>query len=227
MAKTSEQVYRQIRAGILAGDFTPGAFVPEDEFATYCGTSRTPVREAIARLVSETLLQRSGTRRVFVPAWSDSDIEELFSLRAQLEAHCAQRAAELISADQIAQLREHCDFIDQALAARPGSDVPGFVEGNRRFHATILEAAQSEPLNQMMRILVSQVIVHRTAERYTFEDIEQSQRDHRDLIEAFAAHDAQWAGAIARNHIRRAAYSYRLRTQRDAEGDGDKVVAEA
>ncbi|MBT0671074.1 GntR family transcriptional regulator [Novosphingobium profundi] len=223
MVKTSEQVYRQIRAGILSGDFEPGMFVPEDEFAHYCGTSRTPVREAIARLVSETLLQRSGTRRVFVPLWSDADVEELFTLRAQLESHCAERAARFIEPEQIAQLRAHADFIDQALASRPEADVPGFVEGNRRFHATLLAAARSEPLNQMMRIIVSQVIIHRTAERYTLSDMEQSQRDHRDLIEAFAAHDSAWAGAIARNHIRRAAYAYRLRANEAASRTSEQA----
>ncbi len=216
MAKTSEQVYRQIRAGILAGDFEPGMFVPEDEFATYCGTSRTPVREAIARLVSETLLQRSGTRRVFVPLWSDEDVEELFTLRASLESHCAERAARFITEAQLAELREHGRMIDLALGTLPEPDVPGFVEGNRRFHATMLAAAHSEPLNQMMRIIISQVIIHRTAERYNLSDLEQSQRDHRDFIAAFSARDSAWAGAIARNHIRRAAYAYRLRANEAA-----------
>jgi len=57
--------------------------------------------------------------------------------------------------------------------------------------------------------VVSQVIVHRTAERYTHEDMVRSQADHLDLIRAFAAHDGEWAAAIAANHIRRAANAYR------------------
>ena len=75
-----------------------GQFVPEDEFAQYCGMSRTPVREAIAELVAELLLQRSDTNRVFVPVWTDADAEELFALRAMLESHCARRAARFIAA---------------------------------------------------------------------------------------------------------------------------------
>ncbi|PNU06666.1 GntR family transcriptional regulator [Novosphingobium guangzhouense] len=222
MKKTSDDVYRRIRSGILSGHFAAGSFVPEDEFATYCGTSRTPVREAISRLVSEMLLQRSGTRRVFVPQWSDNQIEELFILRAGLEQHCAQRAARLITADQIAALQLHCDFIDGAISASDGPDIPAFVEGNRRFHSGILEAADSEPLDKLMRIVVSQVIIHRTAERYSLGDMEQSQTDHRDLIAAFSVKDSDWAGTIARNHILRAAHAYRvqaLRKVRDcAEG---------
>ncbi|MFD2497881.1 GntR family transcriptional regulator [Rhizorhabdus histidinilytica] len=93
MSKASEQAYAAIRRGILSGHFPAGQFVPEDEFAQYCGMSRTPVREAIAQLVAEMLLQRSDTNRVFVPIWSDDDDEELFTLRAYLESHCAQRAA--------------------------------------------------------------------------------------------------------------------------------------
>ncbi|MES2303413.1 MAG: GntR family transcriptional regulator, partial [Pseudomonadota bacterium] len=66
MSKASQDAYRKIRAGILSGHFPAGGFVTEDECAQFCGLSRTPVREAIAELVSEMLLQRSGTNRVFV-----------------------------------------------------------------------------------------------------------------------------------------------------------------
>ncbi|OYZ46676.1 MAG: hypothetical protein B7Y31_00605 [Novosphingobium sp. 16-62-11] len=149
MSKASQEAYRKIRAGILSGHFPAGQFVTEDEFAQFCALSRTPVREAIAELVSEMLLQRSDTNRVFVPVWSDDDEEELFSLRAMLESHCAGRAARLISDEQITELRGHCDFIDRAIAEADGPDVSGFVEGNRHFHAVILAAAQSERLAQL------------------------------------------------------------------------------
>jgi DNA-binding GntR family transcriptional regulator len=73
----------------------------------------------------------------------------------------------------------------------------------------MLEAARSDRLAQLMRLVVSQVIVHRTAEQYSLRDMQHSQGDHRDLIAAFEGGDAQWAGAIANNHIRRAANTYR------------------
>ncbi|MDT0506461.1 GntR family transcriptional regulator [Novosphingobium sp. MMS21-SN21R] len=209
MSKASQDAYRKIRSGILSGHFPAGGFVTEDEFAQFCGLSRTPVREAIAELVSEMLLQRSDTNRVFVPVWSDEDEEELFTLRAMLESHCAARAARLISDDQIAALRTHCDFIDKAISQNGEPDVSGFVEGNRRFHAVILAAAQSERLGQLLRFVVSQIVVHRTAEQYSRADMQQSQRDHRDLVSAFAVRDEAWAGAIANTHIRRAANAYK------------------
>lgn len=213
MSKASQEAYRKIRAGILSGHFPAGQFVPEDEFAQYCGLSRTPVREAIAELVAEMLLQRSGTNRVFVPVWSDEDEEELFTLRAMLESHCASRAARLITDAQIDELKAHCDFIDRAIAAPSEPDVSGFVEGNRRFHAIILAAAQSDRLTQLMKLVVSQIVVHRTAEQYSRADMEQSQRDHRDLVSAFEMRDEDWAAALANTHIRRAANAYRTMRQ--------------
>lgn len=209
MSKASQEAYRKIRAGVLSGHFPPGQFVPEDEFAQFCGLSRTPVREAIAELVAEMLLQRSETNRVFVPVWSDEDEEEMFTLRAMLESRCAQRAARLITDEQIAALTSHCDFIDAAIQRAEAPDVSGFVEGNRRFHAVILAAAQSERLGQLLRFVVSQVVVHRTAEQYTRADMEQSQRDHRDLVSAFTARDEDWASSITHTHIRRAANAYK------------------
>lgn len=216
MSKASQEAYRKIRAGILSGHFPAGQFVPEDEFALFCGLSRTPVREAIAELVAEMLLQRSDTNRVFVPVWSDEDEEELFTLRAMLESHCAARAARFISDEQIAELRAHCDFIDAAISRPDAPDVSGFVEGNRRFHAVILAAAQSERLAQLMRFVVSQIVVHRTAEQYSRADMQQSQRDHRDLVGAFAMRDEAWASAIANTHIRRAANAYRTNVDRES-----------
>lgn len=209
MSKASQEAYRKIRAGVLSGHFPPGQFVPEDEFAQFCGLSRTPVREAIAELVAEMLLQRSDTNRVFVPVWSDEDEEEMFTLRAMLESRCSQRAARLITDEQIAALTSHCDFIDAAIQRTEAPDVSGFVEGNRRFHAVILAAAQSERLGQLLRFVVSQVVVHRTAEQYTRADMEQSQRDHRDLVNAFKVRDEEWASAITNTHIRRAANAYK------------------
>lgn len=220
MSKASQEAYRKIRAGILSGHFPAGQFVPEDEFAQFCEMSRTPVREAIAELVAEMLLQRSDTNRVFVPVWSDDDDDELFTLRAMLESHCAARAARLISDEQIAQLRTHCDYIDRAIAASDGPDVPGFVEGNRHFHAVILAAAQSERLSQLMKFVVSQIVVHRTAEQYSRADMEQSQRDHRDLVSAFERHDIDWARALATTHIRRAAAVYRAMRQQSETSVG-------
>ena len=209
MSKASQEAYRKIRAGVLSGHFPPGQFVPEDEFAQFCGLSRTPVREAIAELVAEMLLQRSDTNRVFVPVWSDEDEEEMFTLRAMLESHCAGRAARLITDEQIAALTSHCDFIDAAIQQSGDPDVSGFVEGNRRFHTVVLAAAQSERLAQLLRFVVSQIVVHRTAEQYSRADMEQSQRDHRDLVSAFSVRDEAWASAIANTHIRRAANAYK------------------
>ena len=215
MSKTSERAYRMIRSGILDGHFQPGSFVPEDEIAQYCGLSRTPVREAISQLTSEMLLQRSETNRVYVPVWSDADDEEMFALRGLLESHSAARAARLITAEQIETLQMHFDYIEAAIHRDPTPNVSDFVEGNRRFHLLIMQAAQSERLAKLLKLLVSQVVIHRTAERYDLSDMVRSQNDHSDLMAAFRARDSDWAASIADNHIRRAANAYRQYHQLD------------
>lgn len=227
MSKSSEKAYRLIRSGILSGHFPPGGFVTEEEFAQHCDMSRTPVREAIAELVSEMLLQRTDTNRVFVPAWSDDEIEELFTLRFLLERHAAKRASQFITADEIAQLKEHCEFIERAIERSPMPDVSGFVEGNRRFHALIIKAAQSDMLSQLMRVVISQVVIHRTAEGYTMADMVRSQNDHRDLIAAFEQRDSQWAATISSNHILRAAHTYRRRALSGETRNSNSFSADA
>lgn len=207
MKRASDIAYDKIKRFVLSGDAEPGAQLTEDQLARISGVSRTPVREAVRRLESELLVVRNESKRLFVADWSDSDIEELFTMRAMLESHGAARAADRIDAQQIAELEAISDTLEGAIAgSRP--NVAEFLRCNRRFHDLVLEAAESPRLNGMLAILIEQQVVYRTAHRYRRAELEQSARDHRELIEAFKAADANWARAIMTSHIRRAFHIY-------------------
>lgn len=217
MSRASDRAYAKIRAHLLSGAMQPNEQLTEDQLAQITGVSRTPVREAVRRLEDELLLVRSDTKRLFVADWSRDDIEEMFALRQMLECHAAQRAAQRITHEKIAQLAA----VNHALAdaiGRPVPDVARFLEANRCFHEAIVDAAGSPRLGQMLGRLVEAPVVLRTARTYSLDDLRQSARDHDELIAAFTAHDPDWARAVMGSHLRRAFHTF-ARSVGPAAGD--------
>lgn len=212
MSRASDTAYKKIRGFILSGEAHPGMQLTEERLAEISGVSRTPVRDAVQRLENEMLLVRSASKRLSVADWSDDEIDEMFTLRAMLESHAAERAARRIDTESLDRLREINDRLVQAVH-RPAPDIATFLDANRQFHDLILSCAQSPRLSKLLPALVEQPVVRRTAHQYSRNDLVQSGADHEELIAAFAAHDQNWAAAVMTSHIRRAFHSFRVATR--------------
>jgi DNA-binding GntR family transcriptional regulator len=207
MSKASDRAYEIVRASVLDGSLPAGSQLTEEDVATLCGVSRTPVREAMQRLEADMFLERNDSNRTFVSNWSNDSIDDLFELRTMLEAHTAQRAAGRMTEDVLAELRD-CSAAIGVAVELPEPDIDCFLRENFRFHRLILQAAGSELLVTMVGRLVLVPVVQQTAHRYTREQLQRSQSDHLLLIAAFEARDATWAGAIMVSHLRRARHAY-------------------
>lgn len=218
MSSASDRAYQQIRGLILAGELAPGAALREEALAKRCGVSRTPIREALRRLETELLIVRSESQRTFVSQWSLDDVADAFELRAMAESLAARRAATRVSAETLEKMRECSEKIDRAtLPVNP--DVDAFLEGNRQFHALIVEAAGSPRLGSVLATLVEQPVVWRTAQTYGRNELRRSHREHCELLAAFERRDGAWAEAIMSAHIRRAYHAY-ADAHGNAVGDG-------
>ena len=216
MSRASDHAYSEIRSLILSGDAPPGSPLREEQLAEMCGLSRTPVRDALRRLEAELYVVRSESQRTFVADWSREDVSEMFALRAMLEAHAARRAAERMTEDRLAELRQCNRDLEKAVGkARP--DVIGFLERNRDFHALIIDTAASPRMAATLATLVEQPIVRRTAMHYGREELEQSASEHRELLKAFAARDGEWAHSVMTAHIRRAFHAFAARSAQVSE----------
>ena len=128
-----DQVYRTLRDYLGSHVIVPGQRLQEAPLALQLGVSRTPVREALARLVSEGLIAAEG-RSFTVPVLSDADVDEIYELRGLLEpAALAQAAA---AAPAAAALDGIAVALKAAEAADRAGDANAFIEANARFHAT-------------------------------------------------------------------------------------------
>lgn len=181
--RIADSVSEAIRVAVAVGDLRTGDAVREEEWAHRLGVSRTPVREAIGRLVTEGLLNKRGrTAYVFQPSFSD--ILEIYDIRLELERLGAQRAAANADAAVARQLAK-------LLKAMDASTDPGaWFSAHERFHMTLLEASKMPRLCTIIELLRRQSEPYvRFAVNVDTEFRANSRAHHHDLAEAIRKRD--------------------------------------
>jgi DNA-binding GntR family transcriptional regulator len=196
-----DKAYEAVRRGIVAGRFAPAGRITEHEVATAAGVSRTPAREALRRLHSEGLVEFTPNQGAVVSAWSAADVEEIFDLRAVLEAYGAARAATRATTGQIDALRDLAGQQHAEALARRDGYRERIATLNRRFHRHLQQAARSPRLSRALAALLEASLLLKTTRNDTPEDLERSAAQHLELVRALAARDADWAAAAMRSHI--------------------------
>lgn len=196
-----DQAYQTVRDGIIAGRYPPSARITEQDIAAAAGVSRTPVREALRRLHSEGLVEFQANHGAVVTEWSAEDADEVFELRAMLEAFGAARAATRASDAQILELRSLAEEQYACSLARDGDYLERIGELNSRFHRRLQDAAGSPRLSRALSALLEAPMIMKTFLKYRPEDLERSAVHHLELVKAIEARDADWAASVMRSHI--------------------------
>ena len=206
LSNAADRAYQSIRAAILDGTFPPDARLKEAELVTFCGVSRTPVREALRRLASEDFVRIQRNQGAQVKSWSEDDLDDLFSLRALLEGHAAGRAASRIDDQALHRIAAAIGEMDAVLAgnASQAAKIAEFLRLNRVVHETVWQASGSARLVSMLGRLVEQALMAHTAQKFSLARVTQSHHHHQELLRALEARDEAWAEAIMKSHIRAA-----------------------
>jgi DNA-binding GntR family transcriptional regulator len=206
-----EQAYRKLRGAIQAGTLKPGTRLREAELATWLGSSRTPVREALGRLQSEGLVVHEPRRGMVIAELDYSMVAELYVMREVLEGTAAALAARHASDVEIAALREIADR-DPLLQGNPLR----LAHNNRLFHEALYRSAHNRYLLKTLNSLRESMALLGQTTLALNGRAEVAIHEHEAVISAIERHDPQAAEAAARAHIR-AAYRSRLRLMFDAE----------
>jgi DNA-binding GntR family transcriptional regulator len=145
-----ERAYSELRRSIIAGRFKPGEPIVVRVLAEQMGIGLMPVRESIQQLVTEGGFEFLPNRTVRVPVLSPAALEEIFAIRGKLEGFAAAKAAQLMTKDEIAQLKASHDRLVDA----SGSRVPGEgLAANLAFHFQIYQAARAPHLYEIIERL--------------------------------------------------------------------------
>ena len=203
----NKDAYEMVLEAIDSGVYHPGDRLVESELAERLGVSRTPVREALQRLETQSILVRDG-RSMVVASLDHDQLGELYAVRAQLEGLAAQLAAQHAAPEEIRILQEMVAQ-DEAIVDDPAA----LARANRRFHRQIHLASHN-------RYLIRQLeSVHRTMALLTTTSLAAEGRgvdavaEHKAIVEAIAERDMLLADKALREHI---SMAYETRLKQDA-----------
>ncbi len=150
----SERVHDAVREKILNGELKARAFVRESELATAMGVSRTPIREALARLAGDGFLERIPQRGYRVPEPSIDDLLERYPLLCAVEVLAGELAFPRLGPEEFEQL----EAVNQKyrLASERG-DVETCIDSNDRFHHLLAVFSGNSVVRDLADDLRSQV----------------------------------------------------------------------
>lgn len=191
----NKDAYSLILEAIDVGVYKPGDRLVESDLADRFGVSRTPIREALQRLETQSLLTRDG-RSLIVSSLDHSQMAELYIVRAELEGLAANLAAKHATSEEIKVLQDMVDSDRQII-----SDPSSLARSNRRFHKQIHLASHN-------RFLIKQLdLVHRSMALMATTSLAADGRgavaveEHQAIVTAIADGDSTKASEKLRNHI--------------------------
>lgn len=200
-ASATDLAYEHIKAAIMSGRLAAGDRVKEELVAEEVGVSRTPIRHAMQKLAAQGFVEVLHNHGARVAAWNDADLAEITELRALLEGFGAGVAARKIDEATVDTLRALCASMERAAAQPSSADLETIAALNSRFHLTIIEATGNRRLSETIGNLAHPLLVQRRFRAFGPQRLQRSMDHHRELVDALAARDADWAGAVMRAHI--------------------------
>lgn len=192
-------VAREVERMILAGELSVGERVNESQLAARLRVSRGPVREALRGLEESGLLRLEKNRGVFVREVSLSEADEIYDLREALDELVGRRLAKRF--DKAARTAVH-SLLEQMDAAAKNGDAAAYHMLNLRFHDTLVEAAGNAKLIATYRRLIKELHLFRLKGLTAGGGLPVSNDEHRAIVKAIEAGDADAAGRRMRDHVR-------------------------
>ncbi|ETI66237.1 GntR family transcriptional regulator [Neobacillus vireti] len=195
------QVTNAIREAIVTAKYEPGQKLSETVLSEYFKVSRTPIREALKQLEREGLVEIIPRVGTCVSKPTETELNELFTLKEVLEGLAAGLFAENGKAEEIKKVQQAVTDMERALQT---SDNKLYVEANSVFHETILEGAANSKLSFTLNMLLNQIPYN----RYVFITIEdpirreKSLHEHQTILSAIIKGDSEEAEKAMRDHVR-------------------------
>jgi DNA-binding GntR family transcriptional regulator len=196
--KMTDWVWEELREAIIELRLRPGEPLREVALAEQLGVSKTPLREAFARLEQEGLVETTSFKGAVVTGYSERDLNEIYELRTLLEGAAARAAAERSSAETLDELR---DVVVRSRELRDMGDLAGLADLLGHFDLIVY----SQVTNQRIAALIENLRAHLTRIGKLTEAIpgrvEASVEEHAAIVDAIVARDPDEAERLMRVHI--------------------------
>ena len=191
-----DEAYARLRDAILDGTLEPGEQLKDAELGEWLGLSRTPIREALARLEEYGLVETKPQSFTRVAPLSARDARDAFTVYAALEALAASLGVPRLTRDDLKTMRAaNRDFADALGAA----DVDAAVAADDRFHGVLVQAAANREIARSLERLLPKI---RRLERARFGSLagRRSVEQHERIIALCSAGEAEQAAEAIREN---------------------------
>ena len=194
--RLSNQVYSILKEMIANHRFTPGARINIEQLTKELGTSRTPVWEAVHRLIQEGLLTNIPNRGVFMVELTPRTALELYTVREELEGLAARLAVQNID-DKVVKKMKNC--LEEQYKVVRKKDLLGYSRLDFDFHAMVYEACGNSILQEMLETIKGKM---RPIAMHIDLVLPQLYEEHLRILEAIKERDAQKAERAFHTHNR-------------------------
>lgn len=198
---SADRVFAALQDAIVRGEIPPGSRVGETELAVRFGTSRGPLREALRRLESRRLVERTPHVGIRIASLTPAALIEIYYVREALEGMAARLAALHMTAGEVAGLKDLLAAHEQDEALK--ADTAYFQqEGDLDFHYRVIQGSHNTALTELLigelyhriRMYRYQVSAYANRPQKAF-------GEHQRIVEAIEARDGDLAEMLMRRHI--------------------------
>lgn len=194
----AEDAADRVREQIMSGGYAQGEHLVEAKIAEQLGISRGPVREAFKLLRAEGLLQEEPRRGTFVVRLSPGDVVEIYGLRAAIEGRAARIVADAADPGALAELRAGVDAIGAAVSG--GEDAASVFAADLAFHEALVRLAGNSRIEEVFARYVPTLRALLRLDEHVYRSLDDIALEHRPLLEAIEAGDADRAAELAEAH---------------------------
>ena len=191
-----EEVAELLRQQIFNRALEPGSWIDELKIADEYGISRTPLREALKVLAAEGLVTMKVRRGAYVTEVNEKDLSDAYHLLSLLESDAAGVVAARATTDQLKELQDLHAELEAAV-----DDRERFFAVNERFHMRVLEISDNRWRSQMVADLRKVMKLNRHNSLLKSGRIQESLAEHRAVMAALAARDADTTVQNMRAHF--------------------------
>lgn len=200
----ADDCYDQLKTSILRLDLAPGAMLDEVEIAAQIGVSKTPVREALARLAGEGFVVLPPGRRSQVADLTIETISEIYRVRMLLESASLRELTPHLTDTDFAELQQ---LVDRTAETLDRDELSGFVAASEGFHLLLIGRTGNRCLEVIARRLFDQAdrvraAIFRAEQQATQHTLSRrGVQNHQAVLDALVAGDADRAAALMRADI--------------------------
>jgi DNA-binding GntR family transcriptional regulator len=201
----NQRIYRALREAIVKGAFPPGSPLSEKDVSERFGVSRQPVREAFIKLGEAGLVQVRPQRGTFVRKISPKRVEDGRFIREAVEVAVAGRAAQRVTAAQLAAMEQL--LAGQRRAARD-NDTAAFLDLDDAFHQAVADAADCPAVWQTIENIKANMDRVRYLSLAQVSPLDMLIEQHDAIFQALRDGDPQAAQAAMQHHLRELTMSF-------------------